>query len=524
MLQGMDAAFRRPSSYRHPAGRIRRVETHISVVYLAGRYAYKLIKPVALGFADFTALSTRKRCCEAQVRLNRPLADALYFNVLPIARRARSFSMGASGKVVEYAVRMRRFDEAQLFACLAQSGELTSRDIDQAAQRLAGYHRRAPRDIPAGRFGRAALLRAQVDAVGTPLLAHCSHLALPDIHAWYTRQFEMHAATIERRRAEGFVRSCHGDLHLDNVVRWRNRILMFDCIDFDDALRWIDVANDLAFLVMDLHVRAGARLANRLLNRWLESTGDYEALALMRLFMVYRALVRAWMAYLKGVSASSRGTVATPRNTRRYLDFASTQIRRQQPVLLLCHGYSGSGKSVASRALAEVSGAIRLSSDAERKRLNAPVNSDSRLMSEHYTREARGAIYDHLYRLASRTLQNGYSVIVDATFLERSHRREFLALADSLGAPACILDFHAEPAVLVQRIEARMRGPRDASDADVATLTAQLASAKPLSADEQAQTFVFDTAVPPATFDSPDYWSRVLVFMRRAAEPQAQAL
>jgi aminoglycoside phosphotransferase family enzyme/predicted kinase len=521
-LRGLDATLRRPGTYRHPAGRIVRIETHISVVYLAGRFAYKIIKPVAPGFADFTAAATRERCCEAQLRLNRPLARGLYAGVIPIARHARVLALGIGGVAIEHAVKMRRFDEAMLFSSLAANGALTPRDIDGAAKRLADYHLRAPRNAPSSRYGSVTLVRTQVETINAPLLASCSHPALPDIAAWCARQLNELAPLIERRRAEGFVRGCHGDLHLDNVVRWRGAIAMFDCIDFDDALRWIDVAADLAFLVMDLCARAEPHLANRLLNRWLETSGDYAALSLIPLYVAYRALVRAWVACLKAGHIAGRN-VALPPAALRYLEVARAQTQKPGPVLLLCHGYSGSGKSVASRALADLCGAVRVSSDAERKRMRPASDAHIALGAEHYTPAARHAIYDRLLRLAHGVLQSGHSVIVDATFLESSHRSTFFALAERLGVPARILDFRADPAVLAQRIEARRRGPRDLSDADTATLARQLASADALTPAEQALSLSFDTAVPMAAFDSPAFWRPVIELMQSRMEAVAAA-
>lgn len=513
-VYGIDTALQRAGTYRHPAGRIVRIETHISIIYLAGRFAYKIIKPVAPGFADFTAIGTRRRCCEAQVRLNRPLAPHLYLDVLPIVRRGRLFVLGTRGAAVEHAVKMRRFDEASLFSTLVRTGTLTPHDIDEAAQRLADYHRHAPRSAPRMQYGRASLLRSQVEAVTASLLANFSHPALRELSAWCTRQLSEHASTIDMRRAGGFVRGCHGDLHLDNVVRWRGTISMFDCIDFDDALRWIDVANDVAFLVMDLRAHADERLANRLLGSWLDVTGDHAALALMPLFVVYRALVRAWVACLKGRNASRAKAAAAARDASRYLDVALGVIHRPRPVLLLCHGYSGSGKSVASRALAELSGAVRVSSDTERKRSESSVDRHSGLDAAHYTREARNAIYARLLQLTSDILQTGYSVTVDATFLEQAHRNAFFALASRLGVPARILDFRAKPAILAERIEARSHGPRDASDADVSTLRLQMASADLLTHAETLLTLPIDTAVPLSSFSCSSFWRPVLDFMQ----------
>ncbi|WP_233853622.1 bifunctional aminoglycoside phosphotransferase/ATP-binding protein [Paraburkholderia sp. HD33-4] len=521
-VRRLDAALRRPGTYRHPAGRIVRIETHISVVYLAGRFAYKIIKPVAPGFADFTAAATRKRCCEAQLLLNRPLAPGLYAAVLPIARHASVLTLGSGGAVVEHAVKMRRFDEAMLFSSLAAKGALTPRDIDDAAKRLAGYHLRAPRNAPSPRYGSARLVRMQIETITAALVTNRSHPALPGIAAWCARQLDELAPVIERRRAAGFVRGCHGDLHLDNVVRWRGAIAMFDCIDFDDALRWIDVAADVAFLVMDLGARAEPRLANRLLNGWLETSGDYAALSLMPLYIAYRALVRAWVACLKAGHAPGRNAVV-PQPALRYLEVAHAQTQKPKPVLLTCHGYSGSGKSVASRALADLCGAVRVSSDAERKRLRPAPDSHTALGAEHYTSVARHAIYEHLLRVARVVLQSGHSVIVDATFLEWRHRSAFFELAGQLGVAARILDFQAERAVLAQRIEARRQGPRDLSDADTATLTQQLASADALTSTEQTLTLSFDTAVPIATFESPAFWRLVLELMRPRMEPATAA-
>ncbi|WP_313066287.1 AAA family ATPase [Paraburkholderia sp. LEh10] len=512
--------MQRACTYRHPAGRITRIETHISIVYLAGRFAYKIIKPVAPGFADFTAAEARRVCCEAQVRLNRPLTRGLYLGVLPIERRGRTLTLESRGRAVEHAVKMRRFDESGLFSSLARSGALSPRDVDRAAHRLAAWHQHAPRGAPLARYGSAALLKAQVDAVNASLQAGCGEPALREIAVWCARQLAQRTEAIDRRRANGFVRACHGDLHLDNVMRWRGEVSMFDCIDFDDALRWIDIANDIAFLVMDLHARAGARLSNRLLNRWLEASGDYAALELMPLCVVYRALVRALVAYLYSESGSHPKATAAARDAARYIEIAAAETRKPPPVLLLCHGFSGSGKSVASRALADLSGAVCLSSDVERKRLESIAAADIRLDATHYTTEARHAVYDHLLCLATSVLQAGYSVIVDATFLEHRHRSTFFSLGKRLGVPMRVLDFCAASDVLAERISTRQRNQRDASDADTSTLSLQLATAEPLTCAETAQTFAFDTVVPVEAFEEPAFWRPVLDLMSSpAAEP-----
>jgi predicted kinase len=235
------------------------------------------------------------------------------------------------------------------------------------------------------------------------------------------------------------------------------------------------------------------------------------------LYVAYRALVRAWVACLKAGHAGGR-SAAVPPQAMRYIEVARAQTQKPGPVLLLCHGYSGSGKSVASRALADLCGAVRVSSDAERKRLRPAPDAQTALGAEHYTHAARHAIYEHLLQVACAVLQSGHSAIVDATFLEFRHRSTFFELAERLGVPARILDFRAEPAVLAQRIEARRQGPRDLSDADIATLTRQLASADALTPAEQALSLPFDTAVPIAAFESPAYWRPVLELLQPRVE------
>ena len=506
-FRAVDTALRRARTYDHPAGRIVRIETHISVVYLAGRYAYKIMKPVDFGFVDFTQLAARRRCCEAEIRLNRPLAGSIYVDVQPLVRDARRCRLGGTdpARVVDHAVKMRRFDQRMLFSKLLASGQLNAADIDAAADRLAASYRRAPRVGPATPLGTAALLR---DTLLAPLATlerdlHTGQTVRDaGLRKWCERELDRLGPCLDARRVDGFVRACHGDLHLDNLVRHGRHALMFDCIEFNDTLRWIDVANDLAFLYMDLLAHGRADLANRLLARYLEATGDHGSLPLLRLYVAYRALVRAMVAVLKdGAARPAQG-----RETA-YLDLAVAQTRPPRPALLLCHGFSGSGKSVASRALAELSGAIRLSSDAERKRARPFEPPDWRtLPSGAYTRDAVAALYERLAGLAGMVLDAGYTAIVDATFLKRAYRERFAALAERVGVPMLILDFRIGRACLAERVRARSLGPRDASDAGEAVLAAQLADAQPLSAAELAATIAFDTGVPIDAFTRRAYW------------------
>ncbi|WP_171466473.1 bifunctional aminoglycoside phosphotransferase/ATP-binding protein [Burkholderia thailandensis] len=503
----LHATLRRASTYPHPAGRIVRIETHISVVYLVGRFAYKRLKPFDFGFANFGGLAARRRACEAELALNRPLAAPIYLATGPVVRRAHGLRLFGAGAAVDHVVRMRRFDERMLFSRLLARGALGAADIDAAAARLAAYHLHAPRDVPRRAYGSARELRKQIDDVLAPLERALGPALPPALRAWCARRCDELAAHLDARRADGYVRACHGDLHLDNVVKHGRDALMFDCIDFDDALRWIDVINDLSFLLMDLHAHDRADLAHRLLNRWLDETGDFAGLAALPLYVAYRALVRALVATMRaGDDAAARAERA-----RRYVDAAAHAARARRPCLLLCHGYSGSGKSVASRALADVSGAIRLSSDSERKRARPFAAVDARpLAASAYTAQQIDAQYERLRALARDVLRAGYTALVDATFLSHARRARFAALARETGVPMFILDFHASRACLERRVDARAAARNDRSDAGAAVLATQLATADPLDAGERACTIGFDTDVPLATIRSAGYWRPAL--------------
>jgi uncharacterized protein len=510
VLRALDRTLRRPGFYPHPAGRIERRETHISVVYLAGRFAYKIKKPVVFGFADFSAPIARKRSCEAELRLNRMLARPLYLGLVRVGSNVRAARRaGRDASVDEYAVKMRRFDERMLFSQLLARDALRRADIDRAAARLATYHLHAPRDVPRRALGSAVLLRAQLDDVLDGCATQIGAARIEPLRRWCASEYARVAEALDRRRAMGLVRSCHGDLHLNNMLRWRRTALMFDCIEFDDALRWIDVANDLAFLLMDLRAHGRADLANRLLNRWLEATGDYDALGPLRLYIVYRALVRAFVARLGPPAPASRAA------SNRYLEAATAVMNEtasgQPRALLLCHGYSGSGKSVASRALAEHYPAIRVSSDALRKRVRAfePLH-EAALSADAYTADAINRVYGDLLDTAREVLRHGHSVIVDATFLKRRHRAAFIRLAEELGVPVRLLDFHASKACIESRVAQRAQARDDLSDAGLSVLDLQRASAQPLTADELAIAISFNTDVPLPVIEAARYWQPVL--------------
>lgn len=500
-MRMLDTAMRRAQTYPHPAGRIRRIETHISLVYLAGRFAYKVKKPVDLGFVNFASLSARRRACDDECRLNRRLAPRIYLGVTPIVRRGRSSRLGGAKNIIDYAVTMRRFDNARLFSTLLEARALDATIIERTAQRIARFHRTASHTSPDRRFGSAALVAAQLRTVLTKLDHEAHGEPGHAVTAWCEAALGRLAAHIEARRLQGFVRECHGDLHLQNIVLQGTKPVVFDCIEFDAALRWIDVVSDLAFLMMDLKAHACDALATHALNAWLAETGDYAGMKAQRLFIVYRALVRALVETLK----------QHPDDARRYLNVAKRTACDPSPCLLLCHGFSGSGKSLASECLAPLIGAVRMSSDTERKRGKPLSPPDAERLTERaYTPRALDMQYERLLASARDVLESGLNVIVDATFLKRGHRERFIGLADELALPVLILDFDAPEATLHARVAARSRLKGVLSDADLSVLQAQRQQADALSHSERRITETLRTDVDPQSFNDRRYWRALL--------------
>lgn len=465
-----------PAAYPHPAPAPRLIETHISWVILAGDYAYKLKKPVDLGFLDFSTLDKREHCCREEVRLNGRLAPEIYLGVVPIAGTPPR--IGGDGPVLEWAVKMRAFPAD---ATLDREAEITSEQIDALADTVARFHGEiAP--APA-EFGTADAVRAPVAEnfrlLRERLPARDSRLdALED---WAETEGQRLAGYFAARRAQGFVRECHGDLHLGNIA-WVNAApLIFDGIEFNPGLRGIDVISEVAFLCMDLMHRGRQALAWRFLNRYLEHTGDYAGLAALPYYLAYRALVRAKVAVLRARQDDRDFSEALS-----YLALADGFTRQPAPALLLMHGVSGSGKTWFSQHLLERLPAIRLRSDVERKRLyGLDALADSRALGENiYSREAGERTLARLIEVAQTLLDAGFRVIVDATFIKRDWREPFRQLAEARALPWWIVALEAPSAVMRQRLLDRQAGGRDASEAGIDVLTAQLAAVEPFGESE----------------------------------------
>ncbi len=502
LVRTLVAGLRSAACYPHPAPDIQVLETHISFVVLAGEYAYKIKKPVSLGFVDFASLQSRRHYCEEELRLNRRTAPGIYLEVVPITGAPHAPVVGGPGPAIEYAVRMRRFPQEALLDRLAREGRLEPRHADGLARALARFHGAAPRVRPENAYGTPGrVLEQALDNfrdIGALERSHAVAESLAALRAWTLAEHAALAPLIAERRAEGFVRECHGDLHLANVVLLDGEPVPFDCLEFDARLRWIDVMSEVAFTVMDFERLGLAPLGARFLDAYLAQTGDYHGLRVLRYYLVYRAMVRAKVACIRAhqLEQEQRGGPAASADLAAHLALAARLARGAHPALILMHGLSGSGKTSVSERIVERLGAVRVRSDIERKRLNglAPrAASGSAPGAGLYTARENARTYARLAELACWALAAGFPVVVDAAFLERGRRDAFRAIASAAGAPFAIAACEAPVAVLRRRVAARARANSDASEADLAVLDLQHASRKPLMADEAAHAVAVDT-------------------------------
>ena len=490
-------SLRDPACYPHPCGEVKVIETHISWVFLAGSYAYKVKKPVKLDFLDFSTLEARRFYCEEEIRLNRRTAPGLYVELVPIVGTVSRPAVGGAGPPIDYAVRMRRFAQEDLLSRRADAGVLEPAAIDDMAASVARLHMNAGA-VRQGLYGTPMLVRAQALDNFATLERLDPTLVDPHLERWTRLEQAALANTLAARRREGFVREGHGDLHLGNVVMFAGRPVAFDCIEFDSQLRIIDVMSDVAFACMDLHSRGQPRLAARFLNAWLEHTGDYAGLRVLRFYEVYRAMVRAKVAAIRsrqpGIAPDDRESAQGAFG--RSVALARRLALRRSPALILMHGLSGSGKTTISQDILEALGAVRLRSDLERKRLHgiAPLaRSHSSPGAGIYGRMATQETYGRLARLARETLGAGHRTIVDATFLYRAQREAFHALARAMHVPFAIVACMAPEATLRERLAGRSQTGLDASEADDAVLDLQLARREDLSAEEMRSVVIADT-------------------------------
>jgi aminoglycoside phosphotransferase family enzyme/predicted kinase len=476
------------------------VETHISYVLFDRGFAYKIKKAVRFPFLDFTTLAAREFFCREELRLNRRLAPSIYLDVVPVVGTAEallldSSDVNRSDSPIEYAVKMREFDQNGLLSRVIARDELTTARVDELAGEVAAFHERTGRvdaNTPYGEpQGILADARENFAAMHGADIGAAARADLDDLAGWTEDEGRRRTPAFVTRKGDGFVRECHGDLHLGNIALVGTtppRVTLFDCIEFNASMRWIDVMSDVAFLVMDLRDHNRPDLAARFLNAYVSRTGDYEGLCVLPFYTVYRALVRAKIACLRLAQTSGDERTALLGEFRAYVDLARRETMRKPPSVIITHGVSGSGKSTRAQALVE-NGAIAIRSDVERKRLfglESSARSHSPVGGGLYASDVDRRTYDRLAAEARTVIRAGYTVVVDAAFLKRWQRDLLRTVADDLGVRFVIADCSAPQSVLRERVIRRLERDHDASEATLDVLASQLATEEPLGPDERS--------------------------------------
>lgn len=489
------AGLMAPQAYPHPAEAVELIETPISWVLLAGAFAYKIKRPVRYPFIDLRSSERRRFLCEEELRLNRRFAPQLYLEVAEIvsARGAPRIRLGAAdcGRehegVLEHAVRMRRFSRRDELDHLLATHRVEPFELEVFGHGIADVHAalpEAPTDSP---WGTPAGVHAQL--VGN--LLECAEAAgdlgsaeeVLALRQAFEQRIEEGMPDMAVRRERGRIRECHGDLHSRNIVRLDSRLVAFDCLEYEPAFRWIDVADEIAFLTSDLISRHCGCHAHAFLGGYLARSGDYHACRLVRLYEAHRALVRAKVAALSAAQLAQGAERECLRQEHlRLIAHAAMALTPRRPALLLMCGLSGSGKTWLARLLAPRLSALHLRSDVERKRLaglDSLERSGSGLAEGLYSSDMDARVYEELARAATDGLAGGYTVIVDATFLRRDQRTRFAKLSTGLGSPVHFVCCQAPLPVLRARVLARARTALDPSEANLSVLDWQLGRIEP---------------------------------------------
>ncbi|MEC4816233.1 MAG: AAA family ATPase [Scytonema sp. PMC 1069.18] len=489
-----------PGFYPHPVTEpIELVQTHISYVLLTGDFAYKVKKPMNFGFLDYSTLEKRRHFCHEELRLNQRGAEELYLEVFPVTLVLGRYQMGGTTEAVEYVLKMRQFPQETLFSKMFQQGRLNETLLEDLGRVVAEYHatKTVSNDYIRS-FGEVEQIRAAFDEnyeqtekyIGGPQTREQFEETKQYTDTFFAKCEEL----FKRRIHSDRIRECHGDLHLGNICLWQDKIWLFDCIEFNEPFRFVDVMFDIAYAVMDLEAQQRPDLSNAYLNTYLEMTGDWEGLQVLPIYLSRQSYVRAKVTSFllddPSVSASMKEEVTKTAAT--YYKLAWEYTKHRQGQLILMSGLSGSGKTTTARQLARKLGAIHVRSDAVRKHL-AGIPLWERGGDDIYTPEMTQKTYARLLELGIMLAKEGYSVILDAKYDRQQLREEAIAQAQEHQLPLQIVQCTAPLDVLQQRLQNRTG---DIADATADLLSSQVQQAEPFSAQEKPFVKILDTMQP----------------------------
>ncbi len=474
------------------------IQTHVSYVFLTGSYAYKVKKPVNFGFLDYSTLEKRSHFCHQELEMNKRGAPELYLEVLPVTQTGEKFNLGGTGEAVEYVLKMRQFPQSALLSEMFEQGTLTQSHMEDLGQVVAKYHEQSQSSDRIRSFGEVAQVRQAIDENYQQTKKYIGNPQTQAQYAEtkkYTDNFFVGRSQLFKSRIESNkVRECHGDLHLRNICLWDDKILLFDCIEFNEPFRFVDVMYDVAFTVMDLQARQRPDLGNAFLNTYAEQTGDWEGLQVLPLYLSRQAYVRAKVTSFllddPGIPEAAKVEAAAIASSYYKLAWEYTKPRKGK--LILMSGLSGAGKSTTARLLARKLDAIHLRSDAVRKHLgNIPLAE--RGSKELYTPEMTQKTYDRLLQLGVMLANQGFTVILDAKYDRAALRTNAIDLADFQQLQLQIMHCTAPVEVLRDRLSARQG---DIADATADLLESQIANTEAFTSTEQAYVQTLDTTQP----------------------------
>jgi aminoglycoside phosphotransferase family enzyme/predicted kinase len=471
-----------PSAYPHPVAGVEVHHTHISVVFLAGPFAYKIKKAVDLGFLDFSTLEKRRHFCTMEVRLNRRLAPTVYLGVVPVTRTPPGITLEGSGEVVEWAVKMERLPEEATLLQRLRSGQVDHPLLAALADRIARFHADAEAGEHIASFGRfnvvARNARENFAQAAPQVGVTLSAAVFQRLRTLTEASLTHHGPLFEARAQRGVPRDTHGDLHLDHVYLFPDRqppadLVVIDCIEFNERFRFADPVADMAFLVMDLAFHGRRDLAEAFAERYFQTTGDHEGRVLLPFYTAYRAAVRAKVEGFelseKEIPQTEQGAALTRARGHWLLALGELEEPDRRPCLLLVGGLPGTGKSTLARLLAERANFCLIRSDLVRKELAGLGGAEPAGASFGegiYTAAWTDRTYAECLHRAEALLFEGQRVLIDATFSAEAKRRVVLDAAARLAVPALFLHCQADPEVVQLRLGNR-RG--DISDADWST-------------------------------------------------------
>ena len=482
-----------PHSVQEP---VELIQTHVSYVFLTGDYAYKIKKAVNFGFLDFSSLEQRRHFCHEEIRLNQRGAGEIYLEVLPISLVGDRYVLNDGSNPVEYVLKMHQFVEDDSFISLFEQGKLTPELIINLGKIVAKFHQTAATNDHILSFGRVENVRQAFDENYQQTEGYIGRAQtlsqFAETKAYTDNFFATRTELFNQRIAQGWIKECHGDLHLRNIAFWKEQVLLFDCIEFNEPFRFVDVMYDIAFAVMDLDARLRPDLGNIFLNTYVEQTGDWEGLQLLPLYLSRQAYVRAKVTSFllddPNIPEVDKEQAAKVAANYYYLAWKYTQVPQIGKIILMA-GLSGAGKSTVGRYIAKTLQGIHLRSDAVRKHLGG-ISLESKGGADLYTPAMTTKTYDRLLELGLLLASQGFTVVLDAKYDRQALRSQAISAANQRQIPVHIYYCTAPLEVLSDRLQQRVG---DVADATADLLQQQQANLELLTPEEQSLATVLDT-------------------------------